>query len=151
MSKVSFIKDIYQSAVEHQSREIEKTIINQSSLTSMLFLKYGEIRHVTRNRYNPFVRDLNLDDIKVKKVINSSFWEVDEASFSQALNFLSVNTYQVFDRLILLKGKRWIFWTIQLPFNVHLPFQPAIQKKYILLAENHQKFLTNLPLPSKGW
>ena len=31
MSKVSFIKDIYQSAVEHQSREIEKAIINQSN------------------------------------------------------------------------------------------------------------------------
>ena len=73
VSKVSFIKDIYQSAVEHQSREIEKAIINQSSLTSTLLLKYGEIRHVTRNRYNAFVRDLNLDDIKVKKVINSSF------------------------------------------------------------------------------
>ena len=90
MSNVSFIKDIYQSAVEHQSREIEKAIINQSSLTSTLLLKYGEIRHVTRNRYNAFVRDLNLDDIKVKKVINSSFWEVDEASFSPALNFLSM-------------------------------------------------------------
>ena len=31
VSKFSFIKDIYQSAVEHQSREIEKAIINQSN------------------------------------------------------------------------------------------------------------------------
>ena len=31
VSKFSFIKDIYQSAVEHQSREIEKAIITQSN------------------------------------------------------------------------------------------------------------------------
>ena len=36
------------------------------------------------------MRDLNLDDIKVKKVINSSFREVDEISYSPALDFLSV-------------------------------------------------------------
>ena len=29
VSKFSYIKGIYQSAVEHQSREIEKAIINQ--------------------------------------------------------------------------------------------------------------------------
>ena len=36
------------------------------------------------------MRDLNLDDIKVKKVINSFFWEVDKVSYSPALNFLSM-------------------------------------------------------------
>ena len=36
------------------------------------------------------MRDLNLDDFKVKKVINSSFWEVDKVSYSPTLNFLSM-------------------------------------------------------------
>ena len=36
------------------------------------------------------MRDLNLDDFKVKKAINSSFWEVDEVSYSPTLNFLSM-------------------------------------------------------------
>ena len=59
-------------------------------LISMLLWKHGKIGYVTRNRYTAFVRGFNLDDIKVKKVINSSFWEVDEVSYSPALNFLSI-------------------------------------------------------------
>ena len=56
----------------------------------MLLWKHGKIGYATRNRYTAFVRGFNLDDIKVKKVINSSFWEVDEVSYSPALNFLSI-------------------------------------------------------------
>ena len=59
-------------------------------LISMLLWKHGKIGYATRNRYTAFVRGFNLDDIKVKKVINSSFWEVDEVSYSPALNFLSI-------------------------------------------------------------
>ena len=36
------------------------------------------------------MRDLSLDDLKVRKLINSSFWEIDEVSYSPALNFLSM-------------------------------------------------------------
>ena len=98
VSKFSFIKDIYQSAVEHQSREIEKAIITQSN--EYRLNENAAYLHVVletwenwtcekKQRYTAFVRDLNLDDIKVKKVINSSFWEVDEVSNSPILNFLS--------------------------------------------------------------
>ena len=71
---------------------------------SMLLLKHGKIGHATKNRdIIFFVKHSNLDDTKVKKVINSSFWEVDKVSYSPG-NFKDI--YQVFCMLILLKGKR---------------------------------------------
>ena len=98
VSKFSYIKDIYQSAVEHQSREIEKAIINQinkyrlNENAAYLHVALETLENWTcdkKQRYTAFARDLNLDDIKVKKVINSCFWEIDKVSYSPALNFLS--------------------------------------------------------------
>ena len=106
------VKDIYQSAVEHQSREIEKVIINQSSEHHLnedaayvhVALETWENWTCNKKQRYPFVvKHLNLDDTKVKKVINSSFWEVDKVSYSPG-NFKDI--YQVFCMLILLKGKR---------------------------------------------
>ena len=106
------VKDIYQSAVEHQSREIEKVIINQSSEhhlnedAAYVHVALETWENWTCNkkqRYPFFVKHLNLDDTKVKKVISSSFWEVDKVSYSPG-NFKDI--YQVFCMLILLKGKR---------------------------------------------
>ena len=76
VSKFSFIKNIYQSAVEHQNREIEKVIINQNN--DCRLNKNAAYLHVDletwenwtcekKQRYTVFERDLNLDDRKVKK------------------------------------------------------------------------------------
>ena len=58
MSKFSFIKSIYQSAIEHQNREIKKAIINQSSEHHLnenaaylhVALETWKIGHTKRNR-----------------------------------------------------------------------------------------------------
>ena len=101
VSKFFFIKDIYQSAAEPQNREIEKVINNQNEKNEYCLKENAAYLHVAletwenwtcdkNQRYTAFVKDLNLDDIKVKKVINQSFWEVDEVSYSPALNILSM-------------------------------------------------------------
>ena len=83
----------------HWSRAIEKAIINQSNeyhlnekvaYLHVALETWGNWTCNKQQRYTAFVRGLNLDDIKVKKLINSSFWEVDEVSYSPALTFLSM-------------------------------------------------------------
>ena len=99
VSKFSIIKDIYQSAVEHHSREYEKAIINQSN--EYRLNENAAYLHVSletwekwtcdkKQRYTAFVRGLNLEHIKVKNVMKSFFSEVDNVSYSPALNFLSM-------------------------------------------------------------
>ena len=81
--KFSFIKDIYQSAVEHQSQETEKAIFNQSNeyhlkenpaYLHVVLETWGNWTCEKKQKYTAFVRDLNLDDIKLKKIINFFFW-----------------------------------------------------------------------------
>ena len=69
-------------------------------LISTLLLKRENWTCEKKQRYTAFVRHLNLDDVKVKKVINSSFWEVDEVSHSPALNFLSTKLTEHFPSIL---------------------------------------------------
>ena len=129
-------------------------------LISMLLWKHGKIGYATRNRYTAFVRGFNLDDIKVKKVINSSFWEVDEVSYSPALNFLSIKLSEHLPSILhtnTLQGKGLDLFNN--PVAISRSPSIAISNTFysntsfsgnILLPENDQKFLTKLPLPSKG-
>ena len=109
LSKFSLTKNIYESAVEHQNQELEKAIINQSN--EYCLNENAAYLHVAletwqnwtcekKQRYTAFVRDLNLDHMKVKKVINSSFWEADEVSYSPALNFLSMKLSEHFPSIL---------------------------------------------------
>ena len=82
-----------------KAEKLKKTIINQNNEYRLNEnIAYLHVALKTwenwtcekKQKYTAFVRDLNLDDIKVKKVINSSFREIDEVSYSPALNFLSM-------------------------------------------------------------
>ena len=69
-------------------------------LISTLLLKRENWTCEKKQRHTAFVRHLNLDDVTVKKVINSSFWEVDKVSHSPALNFLSAKLTEHFPSIL---------------------------------------------------
>ena len=101
------------------------------------------------------MRDLNLHNIKDKKVINnSSIWAVDEVSYSPALNFLSMKLSEHLASILhayIIEGKELGLLNnpVAISRSSLIPINNA--EKLYLVAGKYQKFLTNLPLLSKSW